>query len=93
MKITVTTPGGFLHGHIKFKEKHTYDVPDSFAGYFIGVGWAEAGGDGKAEKVELQKLSSAAVVKGRVRKSKTLEIQDTQLTTGSPKVGKEDNHG
>jgi hypothetical protein len=41
-KITAVTT--FKHDVEEYKEGKTYDVDDRLAGYFVGVGWANAEG-------------------------------------------------
>lgn len=83
MLITVITKKGFLHGRMKFEEGKTYEVEDIYAGYFLGMGWAEAAKEGeKATTFDSKKLGANAPPVAR-RGDSTLEIQDVHKASSS----------
>lgn len=81
MKIIATTT--FLHGRMRFEKGTAYEVPDAFAGFFIGNGWAALFG-GDAEPVDLELLNPHAPK--AEREGDTLEVQDVHIATDA-KVG------
>jgi len=61
MKITATA--NFKHGRFAFAKGAAYDVPDRFAGLFLGNGWAiEAGDDAPCMPVGIAELGANAPV-------------------------------
>jgi hypothetical protein len=73
MKITVTAPGGFLHGRERYDEGKEYDVDTALGGYFLGNGWAMSDARAAASLVRDQNVS--------------LDIEDGVHGHAAPEVG------
>lgn len=59
----ITANQTFLHGHDRYEEGETYDVPEGLATYFVMAGWADsddlaAPGHAPSEEVTLDVHSS-----------------------------------
>ena len=79
MKIIAST--NFKHGRKAFEKLKGYDVPDAFAGYFIGVGWATLYNGDDCEMVALEELNPDAPP--AAREGDTLEVQDAAINQES----------
>ncbi len=57
MTVTVTAPGGFLHGRDRYEEGKDYDIDVALGGYFLGNGWATSEGRAAAALATDQNVS------------------------------------